>query len=507
MIGAHTFYVDVADAQTLPSELSYAGALTIEAPSGALDLGGRNLTLTGAATIGGALDIAAGSTLRLGGAVAGPGQIGFSSAGPTKLQLDAAAAPANGGAFAPTLANFGDNDTLDLAALSFAQGATATLNGSTLTVASGGVTETFTLSHPAATAYYAYNDGAAGTVVTDSSTPPCYVRGARILTERGEIAVEDLRVGDLAVTASGEVRPVRWLGHRQVDVARHRDPAAVRPVRVVAGAFDEGLPHRDLWLSPGHNVACEGALMPISALVNGLSVAQVEVSEVEYWHVELDAHDVILAEGLPAESYLDTGNRAAFSNGGAFVEAHPDFQPRHWAETCLPLVKQGPAVVAAKTRLLARLRERGWSIDQDANVHILVDGQRVEPIPICETRLAFALPAGGGEIALCSKTFVPAHTVAASADPRELGLCIEGLQVDGSWVALEALESGASGWHGAEYDGERFTQRWTTGATPLPAGARIVILDLAGDGYYWRAPQGAVIALSARDGARAAPNL
>jgi microcystin-dependent protein len=346
--------------------------------------------------------------------------------------------------------------------------------------------------------------------ITDSTTQvidtPCYARGVRILTERGEVAVENLSIGELVVTASGARRPIRWIGHRKVDCRRHPQPHKVWPFRVRAGAFGEGAPHRDLWLSPGHSVASEGALIPIAWLANGVSVAQVECAEIEYWHVELDAHDVILAEGLPAESYLDTGNRIAFVNGGAFVEAHPDFQPKHWAETCLPLVKQGPAVVATKARLLARLRERGWSIDQDTDAHILVDGRRVEPMPLSETRLAFALPPGGREIALGSKTFVPAHTVAGSADPRELGLCVGGLQIDGCGVALEALQSGARGWHGAEYRGERFALRWTTGATPLPAGARIVILDLAGDGHYWRAPQGAVD-LSARDGARAVPSL
>ena len=167
-------------------------------------------------------------------------------------------------------------------------------------------------------------------------------------------------------------------------------------------------------------------------LVNGVSVAQIEQDGVEYWHVELDAHDVMLAEGLPAESYLDSGNRTAFANGGAFIEAHPDFEPKHWAETCLPLVKEGPQVVddeGAAARASCRARS---CVNQEADAHIVVDGLRVEPIRLSETRLAFALPAGGREIALRSNVFVPAHTVAESADPRELGLCVGRLQIDGS---------------------------------------------------------------------------
>jgi hypothetical protein len=311
----------------------------------------------------------------------------------------------------------------------------------------------------------------------------CYVRGTRLATPWGYVAIEDLHEGDLVLTASGAARPVRWIGHRAIDITRHPDPDAVRPVRIRAGAFGEGLPRRDLWLSPGHNLAYQGALMPVSSLINGRSVAEVEIDRVEYWHVELDSHDVILAEGLPAESYLDTGNRTAFVNGGAFVEAHPDFKPRHWADTCLPLVLEGPAVAAAKSALLARLAESGVGVDHEADAYVRVDGLRVEPIRLDATRLAFVLPPGGSDIALRSHTFVPTHMLAHTSDPRALGLCVGALQIDGTSVALDHVEG--IGWHEAEFDEGRFQHRWTTGETPLPAGARVVIVDLAGVGYFW----------------------
>jgi hypothetical protein len=267
----------------------------------------------------------------------------------------------------------------------------------------------------------------------------------------------------------------------------------VWPYRVRAGAFGGGAPLRDLWLSPGHCVAFD-ALIPISALENGVSVAQVECAEVEYWHVELDAHDVLFAEGLPAESYLDCGNRTAFANGVAFVEAHPDFQPKHWRETCLPLVKQGPAVARAKARLLQRLADAGRGVTQEADAHVVVDGLRVDPIKLSETRLAFVLPAHGREITLRSNVFVPAHTIADSADPHQLGLCVGRLEIDGAAVSLDCDEACGSGWRAAEFAAGRFAHRWTTGAAKLSAGARIAIVDLAGVGHYWRAPQQADIA-------------
>ncbi len=119
--------------------------------------------------------------------------------------------------------------------------------------------------------------------------------------------------------------PVQWLGHREIDCAGQPRPQDVWPVRVRTGAFGPDLPHRDLLLSPDRTVLVDGVLIPVRHLVNGVTIVQEPVDEVSYWHVELPAHDVLLAEGLPVESYLDTGNRSAFVNGGGVVAAHPDF--------------------------------------------------------------------------------------------------------------------------------------------------------------------------------------
>ena len=159
----------------------------------------------------------------------------------------------------------------------------------------------------------------------------CFAEGTRILTGRGEVAVDALRVGATVPTLSGATRTVRWIGHRRIDCRRHPRPAEVWPVRVSAHAFGVRRPRRDLLLSPDHAVLTSGVLIPIRYLVNGASVAQEKVDTVTYWHVELDRHDVLLAEGLAAESYLDTGNRSAFANGGAAarlgwcVEKSPDY--------------------------------------------------------------------------------------------------------------------------------------------------------------------------------------
>ena len=75
-------------------------------------------------------------------------------------------------------------------------------------------------------------------------SPPCYAAGTFIMTDRGEITVEDLSAGDHVMTISGASRPIRWIGHRRIDCSRHPDPRQVWPVCVRAGAFGEGLPRR-----------------------------------------------------------------------------------------------------------------------------------------------------------------------------------------------------------------------------------------------------------------------
>jgi hypothetical protein len=201
-----------------------------------------------------------------------------------------------------------------------------------------------------------------------TTPPPCFAAGTRIETARGPVAVERLRVGDRVRTDSGDFAAVRWLGHRGVDCCRHPRPEDVWPVRVAAHAFGLGRPHRALLLSPDHAVYCDGVLIPVRYLLNGATVRQERRRSVTYWHVELPRHSVLLAEGLPCESYLDSGNRCAFANGGTVVLAHPDFARAAWAvEGCAPLVTEGPARDLVYRRLLAQARALGWrTVDAEA---------------------------------------------------------------------------------------------------------------------------------------------
>ncbi|WP_455977799.1 Hint domain-containing protein [Methylorubrum populi] len=186
----------------------------------------------------------------------------------------------------------------------------------------------------------------------------CFVTGTQILTERGDVAVEDLRVGDFAVTASGALRPITWIGHRKITAEAGSLPFNQQPVHVRAGAFGHGLPARDLFLSPGHPVLVGadadnegGVLVPVMCLINGTSITREPRATVTYWHVELDAHDILLAEGLPAESYIDGGDRAFFAEASDHALYNPDFVAPGWNGRCRPVAVEGSVVEAERLRL------------------------------------------------------------------------------------------------------------------------------------------------------------
>jgi hypothetical protein len=185
----------------------------------------------------------------------------------------------------------------------------------------------------------------------------CYARGTHILTPMGEVPIEQLSPGDPVMTSSGKVAAITWIGRRVVDGRAPGAGPLVNPVRVKEGAFAPDRPHRDLYLSPQHAVLAEGVLIPIRYLINGDTIAQVSREVVEYFHIELPRHDLLIAEGLAAESYLDTGDRGKFANGGEVVPLRPDVMLIWECLGCLPLKITGPEVEAARKRLMARARQ------------------------------------------------------------------------------------------------------------------------------------------------------
>jgi hypothetical protein len=185
---------------------------------------------------------------------------------------------------------------------------------------------------------------------------PCYCRGTLLLTARGEVAVENLRIGDVLVTVSGAERPIRWIGTRSYAgrfVAGNRD---VLPVVISANALADGIPRRDLWVSPLHAMYLDGMLVPAAALVNSVSIRQMQaVERVDYFHVELETHDVILAEGAASETFVDDDSRGMFHNAAEYRALYPQ-AAKEPARYCAPRVEGGAALETVFQRLLARSR-------------------------------------------------------------------------------------------------------------------------------------------------------
>lgn len=197
------------------------------------------------------------------------------------------------------------------------------------------------------------------TGVPVTASVQCFMKGTLIRTPDGEVPVEDLRVGSNVTTAHGKIRPVIWTGHRHIDVSRHPSPARVRPVRVAANAFAAGVPDRDLFLSPEHSVYIEGVLIPIRLLLNDSTVTQLDYASVDYYHIELPVHDLVLANGLAAESYFDCGDRRGFTGDSNVMQLdwpRPNlYIAELWeAKGFAPLVLCGAELEAARAHLRGR---------------------------------------------------------------------------------------------------------------------------------------------------------
>jgi hypothetical protein len=205
-------------------------------------------------------------------------------------------------------------------------------------------------------------------------TVECFSMGTKLAAEFVLRAVETLAVGDRLITISGSLRPIRWIGRRTVDCLRHPNSERIWPVRIAAHAFGEGRPCRPLYLSPDHSVFVDGLLIPVKFLINDTTIVQAKQDQVTYYHIELDSHDVVLAEGLPCETYLEIGGRSAFENTGP-LQLHPEFGPDDatvaeiWeAWGYAPMVRSGEHLRHMQVLLEAQAAMLGDGLDRNGMI-------------------------------------------------------------------------------------------------------------------------------------------
>ena len=146
---------------------------------------------------------------------------------------------------------------------------------------------------------------------TSTSTRPrsCFLKGTRIWTADGDRKVEHLAIGDLLPTMFGGMRPIQWIGcypYRKSDPSRPWVNDAL-PVRIARSALASNVPDADLYVTKGHALFIDGVLVPAENLINDTTITLYEAreyDELEYFHIKLESHDVIYAEGAPCETLL-----------------------------------------------------------------------------------------------------------------------------------------------------------------------------------------------------------
>ena len=206
----------------------------------------------------------------------------------------------------------------------------------------------------------------------------CYLSGTLIEAEDGEIAIENLNQGDLVLTASGQYEPVQWLGHfsKKIDPNKVEGTSASYPVRICKDAFAKDQPKRDLYVSQLHSLWIDDVLVPAIDLVNDVTITIEARTEVVYYHLELPTHNVVYANGLAAESYLDDNNRDIFVTDAGPVSNVTVFDPEMPALTSpeiwekkgfAKVVRSGPQLDEIRARLLARANVLAAAHEQHNN--------------------------------------------------------------------------------------------------------------------------------------------
>jgi hypothetical protein len=459
--GLGTEFVDFVQT-TIDADASWVfnGANTIEAGTTLTELSGATVTVSGTLvndgsiaidpstlTAGGltgtgVVTIDAGSSLEVQGTVASGETIMFDGSG-AYLHLDTP------GSVAGSVTNFDFGETIDLKGVD----PTSVNYAGDLLSFSGGS--------------FALSLASAGTVTASASedgadvTLLCFCANTVIQTPSGERPVQELAVGDEVTTHRGDARPIVWMGIGKVLATRGSRNAAT-PVIVRRGALAHNVPHRDLRVTKGHSLYLDDVLIPVEYLVNHRSIMWDDLAqEVALYHIELATHDVLVADGAPAESYRDDGNRWLFQNTNSGWALPPQ-------EPCAPVLTGGPVVDAAWRRLLERAGPRpGLVLTDDPDMHALADGERLDVTRRVGEAYVIHLPTVPSVLHIVSLAAAPAE-LGLARDPRVLGVALRRLVVR-QGTRFQVTEANDDRWtdgfHAFEADNGF---RWTDGEAAIP---------------------------------------
>ncbi len=320
-------------------------------------------------------------------------------------------------------------------------------------------------------------------LINTASTDVCFLAGTLIRTDRGDVAVENLAVGDQLIVsgATEATRPVVWIGSHDVVVNPVlNDEEAGYPVRILKDAIAENVPSRDLLVTPEHCLFIDGGFVPVRMLVNGASIFYDRtIKSYRYFHVETEQHSVILAENTPTESYLDTGHRRSFTAGPVVSLTS---RALNWADdAAAPLLTQRDVAEPIHQRILDRATSvlslaapahRATTRKPELRFETL-QGTALRRLNDRNGVVTIEVPENVTQIRILSRTSSPAGVVGPFVDDRrQLGVLVGDVTLqDGSvrrTVRSHLDGSPAIGWHGLE----NTDCRWTAGEAILDLGTR-----------------------------------
>jgi len=315
----------------------------------------------------------------------------------------------------------------------------------------------------------------------------CFLSGSMISTPDGDVAVEDINIGDEITTfdwKNGQdiVRPVVWVGKTHVNV-RHGVPDDMSgyPIRILKDAISAGVPYKDMLITAEHSLFFDGKFVPARMLVNGRSIFyDKSITSYDYYHVETEQHSVIMADGMLTESYLDTGNRHTFRQEGSVVAFTP-FRNLTWDDAAAPLGVSRefaePLFRQAEARAEAAgiaQKESALELTDDVNLHLVTDtGAVIRQAREHNGSVVFMLPTGVRSVRIVSNASRPSDVIGPFVDDRRyFGVAVGDITLFEAGrnhaVTAHLTEKELDGWNTLEWE----DTRWTSGNALLPLGER-----------------------------------
>ncbi|WP_124297711.1 Hint domain-containing protein [Acetobacter pasteurianus] len=320
----------------------------------------------------------------------------------------------------------------------------------------------------------------------DNSTASlvCFLPGSMIRTPDGDVAVEDIQIGDQVVVFDWEhnkevTRPVVWVGKARATVrAGLPDDEAGYPVRILKNAIADGVPYKDMLITAEHCLFFKNRFVPVRMLVNGMSIYyDKSLLSYDYYHLETEQHSVITADGMLTESYLDTGNRSSFRQEGKVATLRGTV--KNWKDNAAAPLGVDRSFVEPLFRALewrensvvgCQIAPETVEMTNDPGLHLLTrTGAVIRPMRKTEHHYSFMLPPNTDAVRIISRANRPSDVIGPFVDDRRnMGVAVGKIhlqcakqQID---ITSHLQENKPAGWHATDWT----DCAWTNGDAVLP---------------------------------------